>query len=109
MISGARYHLNKFYAFNVSTIPNNTSLQHIPSENPYGHVLDRKRVPIQSHKSEDIQVIIYFLKIIKNYFKIACCVQQKIAGLQISMQNICRVNVLETAQYLIEKVADMVV
>ena len=36
-------------------------------------------------------------------------VQQQVAGLEISVQHICRVNVLQTPQYLVEKVADVII
>ena len=36
-------------------------------------------------------------------------VQQQVAGLQISVEDVGGVNVLEAAQYLIEKIADVII
>ena len=41
--------------------------------------------------------------------EIACCVQQQVAGLQVTVENIGRVDVLEAPENLIEEVADVVI
>ena len=41
--------------------------------------------------------------------EVACCVQQQVAGLQVTVENIGRVDVLESPENLIKKVADVVI
>ena len=41
--------------------------------------------------------------------KIARGVEKQVGGLQIAMQNVCRVDVLEAAEDLVEKVADVII
>lgn len=43
------------------------------------------------------------------HLQIACRVQQQIAGLQVAMQHIGRMDVLQAAQNLVQEVADVVV
>ena len=43
------------------------------------------------------------------YFQVTVGVQQEVAGLEIAMKHIGRVNIFESPQYLIQKVAHMLV
>ena len=41
--------------------------------------------------------------------EITGCVQQEVAGLEISVKNVSRVDVLQSSQYLVEEVADVII
>ena len=53
--------------------------------------------------------IIQSADMVSTHLQVACCVEQQVARLEISVQYVSRVDVLESTEDLVEEVADMVV